>query len=68
MRELNKALWPHKITLKTDEDFNTLPIETWAEEKFGKFRKQWNVVYRVNRIDYYFKNAKDATMFALRWV
>jgi hypothetical protein len=41
--------------------------EVWLGENMGPFKGRWNVVYRVNAVDFYFKNSKDATIFTLRW-
>lgn len=65
MRILKKELWPHKVTL--DEPDSVTEIEIWLGEKLGTFKGRWNVVYQHNKTYFYFKDGKDATMFALRW-
>jgi len=69
MRVLKKELWPHKVAVNMK---GTTPkkiddIETWLVEHYGAVKSGWNVVYHHNGIDYYFRQGRDATMFALRW-
>jgi hypothetical protein len=64
MRVLKKELWPHCVTLDIEE---THEIEIWLGETLGCFKDRWNAVYKSNRTDFYFRQGKDATMFALRW-
>lgn len=67
MRRLKKELWPHKVTLDSDWKGDINPVEQWLGEQVGIFRGRWNVVYKFNRTEYYFKNSQDATLFALKW-
>lgn len=64
MRVLKKELWPIKIHISK---YNVDEIENWLGEKMGAFKGRWNVVPTYNGADYYFRNTKDASMFALRW-
>ena len=63
MRVLKKELWPTKVTIKQYHD----DIELWLIENLGEFRKDWNAVYSSNQTDYYFKNEKIASFFAMKW-
>lgn len=65
MRVLKKDLWPASINIKSANRQDE--IEEWLGKNFGAFKDRWNYVPRYNGIDYYFRNNKDATMFALRW-
>ena len=69
MRVLKKELWPHKVAVNvegpTPEKIDD--IEAWLGEHYGAFKSRWNAVYHYNRTDYYFRQGRDATMFALRW-
>ena len=67
MRRLKKELWPHKVTVNSDDKNDITPIELWLGEKLGTFKGRWNVVYRYNGTDFYFRLGEDATLFALRW-
>ena len=67
MRELKKDVWPHKITVMVVEDPDINLIEPWLSDQFGRWKNRWNVVYRHDRTDFYFKNSADATLFALKW-
>jgi len=67
MRELKRTIWPHKVTIESDEKRDVTPIEEWLGERLGAFKGYWNVVYHYNHTDFYFKEGADATMFALRW-
>jgi hypothetical protein len=42
-------------------------VEIWLGKHLGSFKDQWNAVYHHNSTDFYFKEGKDATLFALRW-
>jgi hypothetical protein len=67
MRILKKELWPCCVAIDTDSD-GYIEIETWLEENLGCITDQWNVVYQYNnKSDFYFREAQEATMFALRW-
>ena len=69
MRILKKELWPHKITLDVNDDTGDkiYDIEIWLGERLGSSKDRWNAVYRHNGTDFYFRQGRDATMFALRW-
>jgi hypothetical protein len=68
MRVLKKELWPHKVAVNVDDTTMKIDeIELWLGKTCGVFRDQWNAVYQHNRTDYYFRQGRDATMFALRW-
>jgi hypothetical protein len=69
MRELKKELWPYKIVIETEskQDIALIAIETWLGEHFDAFKGRWNMIYRVNTTDFYFRNGHDATLFSLRW-
>lgn len=62
---LKKANWPHKVT--RDQWDHSEEVESWLMKHVGDFRDQWNAVYYHAHTDYYFKQGKHATMFALRW-
>lgn len=68
MRRLKKELWPFKVTLNSDQKDNINPVEVWLGETFGMVTGRWNVVYRFNCTDFYFRNAQDASYFSLRWL
>jgi hypothetical protein len=42
-------------------------VEDWLDQNVGVFREHWNTVYHYNYTDFYFRDAQDATLFALRW-
>ncbi len=68
MRQLKKELWPHKVTVKqnwTQRDITTMEI--WLGQQLGTFKGRWNIVQMADKVDFYFKDSKDATLFALRW-
>jgi hypothetical protein len=67
MRELKKDLWPYRVTVNSDWLSDITPIEIWLGEQLGTFKGRWNVVYRHNRTDFYFRFSDDATLFALKW-
>ena len=68
MRVLKKELWPHKVAVNVEEHHEKIDdIEVWLGEHYGAFKSRWNVVYHHNGTDYYFRQGRDATMFALRW-
>jgi hypothetical protein len=68
MRQLKKEIWPAKIPIYKDEfDAGHYEIECWLGENMGPFKGRWNQVPSMKGVDYYFRNTKDATMFALRW-
>jgi len=68
MRQLKRELWPHCVPLDIGaRDIDIIEIENWLGETLGRFKDQWNCVYRHNSTDFYFRQGRDATMFALRW-
>lgn len=67
MRELKRELWPHKVTINTIGLKDVSAAEAWLGEHLGVFKGHWNVVYRYNKTDFYFKESNNATMFALKW-
>ena len=67
MRQLKKELWPFMVKVNSDNLKDITPIEIWLGEKLGTFKGRWNVVYQYNETHFYFKQGKDATLFALRW-
>lgn len=69
MRELKKELWPNKVRLNKVEGSTgeMRDIETWLGENMGPFKGEWNVVWDYSHTDFYFRNGKNATLFALRW-
>lgn len=67
MRILKHNIWPYKIS--TNVGFESVDeLELWLGNHVGGFKIKWNAVYKYNGTDYYFKDSKDATMFALKWV
>ena len=70
MRTLKKELWPHKISLNIGKDLSDdkiYDIEIWLGENLGYFRDRLISVYTSNSTDFYFRQGRDATMFALKW-
>lgn len=69
MRILKKELWPYKVTLNVNDDTGDkiYDIEIWLDENLGSFKNQWRAVYTYSGTDFYFRQGRDATMFALRW-
>ena len=68
MRELKKELWPYRVVVNNDTKNDITPMELWLGEQLGTFKGRWNVVYQYNETHFYFKQGKDATFFALRWL
>ena len=82
MRELKKAIWPHKVTIKTSDRSNaaeasiifvnwleeTMGSVNWLEETMGIYNGRWNFIVRSTSADFYFKDGKDAVLFTLRWI
>jgi hypothetical protein len=68
MRVLRKELWPYKVKVN-DKEFTTsiTEMEIWLGEQLGTFKGRWNVVYHYNQTDFYFREGRDATLFALKW-
>jgi len=67
MRQLKKEIWPFRIKVGSDWKKDITPIEIWLGKELGTFKGRWNVVYQHNETHFYFRNQRDATMFALRW-
>ena len=68
MRALKKELWPYCVSFDVEQTQYTMyDVETWLGENMGAFRGRWNAVYRHDGTDFYFRQGKDATLFALRW-
>jgi hypothetical protein len=68
MRILKKEIWPSKILITKDEfDGDHYEIEMWLGEKMGSFKGRWNTVPSYQGVHYYFRDSKDATLFALKW-
>lgn len=66
--------FPYKILVKRDTT-DVDDIDLWCKEKFGPggFQSQWDVGFADESpynydLFYYFKEEKDAVLFALRWV
>lgn len=66
-RRLRKELWPHRVTVNSDNKKDITEIEIWLGHQLGTFKGRWNVVYRFNGTDFYFRDQGDATLFALKW-
>lgn len=72
MRHLKRELWPFKVTVNGYDSYHKNykridEIELWLGENLGVFKDQWNVVYLRNGANFYFRDGKTATFFALRW-
>lgn len=68
MRILKKQLWPYKIAISDANYFDKiLDIEFWLAHRVGGFKDHWNAVYKHDGTDFYFRDSRDATMFALKW-
>lgn len=65
MRRLKKQLWPYYITVNEHKKIED--IEVWLTARVGAYREQWHAVYYSNKTDFYFKQAPNTTMFALKW-
>jgi hypothetical protein len=73
-RDFVQKAFPYRIDLSADNPY--LIVCRWCEEQFGK---QWglnnpNGIWtgdilprHIGYRDWYFKNEKDAVLFALRW-
>ena len=69
MRELKKELWPYKVKIKKLQDaVDITTMEIWLGEMLGTFKGKWTIVYRHDGTDFYFRDERDANLFALRWV
>lgn len=67
MRELKRDLWPVKVTIQHPTEHSVTDMEVWMGKQFGTFKGRWNFVWNYNKLDVYFRNEQDATMFSLRW-
>lgn len=67
MRRLKKELWPYRVKVNETNTKDITPVELWLGETLGTFKGRWNVVYEFNHTDFYFREGKDATLFALKW-
>lgn len=67
MRTLNKKYWPVFIRVEKSDSDVISEMASWLENNFGSFRNNWNAVSYRAYTDFYFKSAKDASFFALRW-
>ena len=66
MRELKKAIWPHKVTIK--DGVAASDAEIWLGETMGIYKgRRWTFIILFGSVEFYFKDGKDAIMFALRW-
>lgn len=65
MRKLKKSIWPHKVTIKDKTDAGVIDAAIWLNQMGIKGR--WNFMLLFDGVDFYFKDGKDATLFALRW-
>lgn len=66
--------FPYKILVKRDTT-DVDDIDSWCKQQFGPggFHSQWDVGYADDSpysydLFYYFKQEKDAVLFALRWL
>ena len=66
MRILNKKYWPHRVVLNCKNYDNFDDMREWLH---GSLKCEWQVVQGMSdkTLDFYFKEAKDATMFVLKW-
>lgn len=68
MRHLKKEIWPHRVPVGfNDSTVEITKMEVWLGEQLGTFKGRWNVVYHYDKTYFYFRESKDATLFALRW-
>lgn len=67
MRELKKELWPYKIKVNPIGEKDITAVEVWLGNQLGTFKGRWNVMYKHDATYFYFRDLKDATLFALRW-
>jgi hypothetical protein len=68
MRELKRDLWPHKVVIKDRDQQAITEMKVWLEQKLGVSHYQWTSVYYIGgKADFYFKQEKDATLFAIKW-
>jgi hypothetical protein len=63
-RVMNKAIWPHQVTMEyLDEDPD--PRQDWLEEKLPK--KNWYIKDGMYEGTYCFKDEKEFLHFLLIW-
>lgn len=68
MRRLKRELWPVKVTIQQPTEHSVTDMEVWMGQRFGTFKGRWNFVWQYNnKLDVYFRNEQDATIFSLRW-
>jgi len=66
MRELKKAIWPHKVTIK--DVVAASDAEIWLGETMGIYKgRRWTFIILFGSVEFYFKDEKDAVFFKLRW-
>jgi len=65
MRILKKEIWPYRMQGDIDKKD---AIDHWLTQNISSFKYRWNAVSNDTRLDYYFRNSKDASMFSLRWL
>jgi hypothetical protein len=66
MRQLNKAIWPHCITVGQGDNYAAITrAEKWATQKLGKKTHRWTMVQGYESTRFYFKEGRDATLFSL---
>lgn len=60
---------PYKVEVKYGYDYHSEMIR-WCNERFGEHTKQWNNPRwssNTGHNTFWFKNARDRTMFLMRW-
>ena len=67
MRELKRNLWPYRVKVNGNFYGAITDIEIWLGDQLGTFKGRWNVLYQHDATYFYFRDSKDATLFALRW-
>lgn len=66
MRKLKKSIWPHKVTIKDKTGDGGINAAIWLNQ-MGIYKGRWNFIILFGSVEFYFKDGKDATLFALRW-
>ena len=67
MRILKKERWPHRVKVNLDIGQDITAVEIWLGKQLGTFKGRWNIVYQSSHTDFYFKEERDAVLFALKW-
>jgi hypothetical protein len=66
-----KSKYKHKVVFSGQPTVHHSDIQQWCEQTFGPGGRSKKCSWRFGWTDktdtYYFKSAKDATIFALRW-